>query len=181
MRLPNAEHAGPDRTSYHDDETALYSIESSNPSLPIGNSTATEITNTTLLIPKEWIQFPPRFHSTVDSASFLPLQNHINIWLFVCLGGAGLALLASVLFLIFHCLQLRHRQRRQGNSQQTTRLMELDLSGEGDDCGNRGNEQCKELQEADAETFEVIGPSGQPIISYVTLSGPLVEVLDSAA
>ncbi|VDD82285.1 unnamed protein product [Mesocestoides corti] len=94
-------------TSFHDDESAMHESPSGPPGTPTADVAAATVTSPT---PHgEWIQFPPRTRQLTDTTPS-PLQSHVNIWLLVCLGGAGLVFLVSMLFLVFHCLQRKRNE-----------------------------------------------------------------------
>lgn len=118
-RLPKSDLTGPEVNSYHDEDASMNNIGNLNPSISLSPKTSTISTETESQFIKEWIQFPPREHAseTDPGETSSQLQGHVNIWLFICFGAAGLALVASLLFFAFHCFQ-RHRQRQEHSTDQ---------------------------------------------------------------
>lgn len=99
---------GPEVNSYHDDSAANSALNSNFPILASTNSAIPTDIGSQFI--REWIQFPLGQSSDVDS-TVTPalLKGHVNIWLFICLGLAGMALLTSLFFFSFHYFQRRHR------------------------------------------------------------------------
>ncbi|VDL64573.1 unnamed protein product, partial [Hymenolepis diminuta] len=112
-------HSGPEVNSYHDEDASTNKIGNLNPSIPLSPKTSTISMETESQFIKEWIQFPPREHAseTDPGETSSQLQGHVNIWLFICFGAAGLVLVASLLFFAFHCFQ-RHHQRQEHSTDQ---------------------------------------------------------------
>ncbi|VUZ43892.1 unnamed protein product [Hymenolepis diminuta] len=118
-QLPKSDLTGPEVNSYHDEDASMNKIGNLNPSIPLSPKTSTISMETESQFIKEWIQFPPREHAseTDPGETSSQLQGHVNIWLFICFGAAGLVLVASLLFFAFHCFQ-RHHQRQEHSTDQ---------------------------------------------------------------
>ncbi|KAL5963922.1 Neurexin-3 [Taenia solium] len=169
-QLPNADLVNTEGTSYHDDEAALNAGEALGVSTPLSTATTTAIESFGFQSHREWIQFPPRTRPSTDDTVSPPLQSHVNTWLLVCLGAAGLALIGALILLLFHCLQRRRSQRR--NQQRPTRLAEQGFTERVGERHIRAAEQFKPSQKINVEP---VMPPGHPPISYVAFSEPSLE------
>nr|CDS20871.1 neurexin 1 alpha [Echinococcus granulosus] len=168
-QLPSADLANTEGTSYHDDEAALYAGEahSSSSSLTTFTTTTTTIDSLNFQSHREWIQFPPQTRPSTDDSVSSPLQSHVNTWLLVCLGVAGLTLIVALLLLLAHCFQRRRRQRRY--RPQPTRLTDQQIT---ERVGEHRIHSVEWLKPSQSIKIEPVMPPNHPSISYVAFSEP---------
>nr|CDS31549.1 neurexin 1 alpha [Hymenolepis microstoma] len=118
-QLPNSNSKGPEANSYHDEDSSMNNIGNLIPPLPASPKPSPITAGTKSQFIKEWTHFPPGEQASeiVTDESTILYQGHVNTWLFVCFGAAGLALVASLIFFAFHCCQRRHQVQEHSTDQ----------------------------------------------------------------
>ncbi|VDN97708.1 unnamed protein product [Rodentolepis nana] len=118
-QLPSSDLKDLEVNSYHDEDSSMNNIANLVTPLPAPPKTPSFPTGTKSQIIKEWTQFPSGEQSSeiITGETTNLYQGHVNTWLFICFGAAGLALVTSLLFFAFHFFHRRHREQEHSTDQ----------------------------------------------------------------